>query len=150
MKTHRRSGVTLIELLTVILIIMILAGLLAPVLQAARNSARKSRAKAETADLVKAWEGYWRTYTNWPVAVDAGDAQTIEMTASRVADLNGTSPNNPFGIKFMDFPKGALLTGFKDPWGNLYKVTLGREDISYTWDYATRVYFRNKHRYEHD
>lgn len=150
MKIRKQSGVTLIELLTVILIIMILAAILAPVLQAARQSARKGRARAEAADLVKAWEGYWRTYTNWPVAVAAGDAKTITMTATRVADLNGTSPNNPWGIKFMDFPKNALLTGFKDPWGNLYQVTLSREDISYTWDYATRVYFRNKHRYEYD
>lgn len=149
MKTRDRRGVTLIELLTVIMIIMVLAGLLAPVLQIARESARKKKAKTESVDLAKAWDAYWRTYTNWPVG---GAQTTIAMTAGYVADLNGNSPNNPWGMKFMDFPRRALQpgVGFRDPWGTPYEVTLSRSTISYTWDYATRVYCRNRNRYEYE
>lgn len=144
MQRCRQYGVTLIELLTVIMIIMILAAILAPVLGAARDSARKKRAKTELVDLTRAWEAYWRTYSNWP---SAGSGNDVAMDAAMVLALSGLpSVDNQYEMKFMDFPRNALTVGFKDPWGSLYEVDLKESDVRYTWDYATRVYFRNRNR----
>lgn len=146
MTKHRTSkGFTLIELLAVMMIILILAGILIPVLGAAKQSAREKQAKSELRELVKAWNVYYRTYTNWPAGMPQGSA--VQMTSTRVADLNGTSPNNLWRIKFMDFPSTALQDGFRDPWGNLYEVTIDESSTNYTWKYATRVLMRNRYRY---
>ena len=146
MNRSKRCGFTLIELLTVIVIIMILMAAIAPVLGVARNSARKKRAKTELVELVKAWEMYRRTYSNWP-----STGANIAMTADMVNALSGvSSADNTYELKFMDFPRKALTEGFKDPWGELYSVTLSDQNIAYTWDYETRVYCRNKDRSKYE
>ncbi|MFC1462344.1 type II secretion system protein [Verrucomicrobiota bacterium] len=141
----RCSGVTLIELLAVMMIIMILAGIIIPVLGAAKQAAREKQATSEIRELIRAWNVYYRTYTNWPTGMQQDTL--VEMTSIRVADLHGTSPDNVWGMKFMDFPSKALTEGFRDPWGNLYEVEISESKTNYTWQYATRVLMRNKYRY---
>jgi type II secretory pathway pseudopilin PulG len=130
---------TLIELLTVAVIIGILAGILLPALTRARTKSKRVKAYGECRDLVKAWEAYYHTYTNWPAS------GLVDMTATRVQILQGVDEqHNPWKIRFMDFPPGAEAAGFRDPWGKLYRVRLPQSGASHeveeTWTYATRVY----------
>lgn len=138
---HSRGGMTLIELLTVVFIIMILMALLLPALGVARARARRIKATGEVRELAKAWEQYWVTYSNWPFA-------SSEMNPGAVAILQG---NNPLQIRFMDFGEDAELNGFRDPWGNLYWVTLSEQPgTPQRLYFSTRVFLQNRKRYEFD
>ena len=137
-----RSAFTLIELLVVIMIIMLLAGLLMPALSAARNYARENKARAEIRELSKAWEAYWDAYKSWPPgpAVRDMDANAVDILSGK----EGTPNTNRF--QFMSFSRRAQNDGFRDPWGELYRVKLHQRDIARDTWYRTRVYMGNIHR----
>lgn len=131
-------GFTLIELLTVIVILGILMGLLVGVLQQAKTRARKYKCATEARELARAWQSYYSTYETLP----AGGV----MNAAMVNILRGNDAGwNPQNIKFMDFPASAGgASGFVDPWGNLYHVSLSVGDLANTCTFARRVYLQNR------
>jgi type II secretory pathway pseudopilin PulG len=139
----RRAGFTLIEILAVALIIMILAAILLPVFAKARTQAKIRKARAESHELIKAWQAYWTAYTNWPsYGID------FAMTREKVRVLSGEDRGvNPLSIQFMVFTPTARDDGFKDPWGNLYKVGLSKDSASASWTYKTRAYCANREKY---
>lgn len=132
------QGFTLIELLTVIVILGILMGLLGGVLQQAKTRARKYKCAAEARELARAWQSYYSTYD----ALPGGSV----MNAAMVDILRGNdAAANPRNIKFMDFPASAGgVSGFVDPWGNPYHVSLSVADMTNVWRFATRVYLQNR------
>lgn len=135
-----KKGFTLIEMLTVLVIIGLLLSMLFPALNKARQRARVVKARGEVRELTKACKAYWYTYKKWG-ALSSGD-----MTASNVKILQG---DNTDKIMFMTFPPGAEDDGFEDPWGNIYKITLTDPNAnaqSTVWSYSTKVYLNNRHR----
>lgn len=66
MKRVGRGGFTLLELLTVVVIIMILAGMIVGVAGMARRRARIERCKAALDVVATACEAYWSQYRDYP------------------------------------------------------------------------------------
>ncbi len=132
------KGFTLIEMLTVLVIIGLIMSMLFPALQKARQRARILRAKSEVRELTKALDSYYYTYKNW------GSLHSGSVDANMVSILAG---DNPDKIQFMTFPSSAEAEGFKDPWGIVYQVTLETPDSKKSiWAYSTRVYLENRNR----
>ncbi len=128
---HRQAGMTLIEMLAVIVIIAVLMGMLFPVVSAVRTSARLAQANVEAASLATAFKMYENEYGYWPTnAVGA-----FPVNASIVAILSGTSDTeNPRKIRFYDFPPNRVTSaGFVDPFpasqngGLVYQVVLDQD-----------------------
>lgn len=63
----RKRAFTLIELLTVVVVVLILVGLLLPALGAARTRIKKQRALAEIRQMVIGIQGFHSDVTRWPV-----------------------------------------------------------------------------------
>jgi prepilin-type N-terminal cleavage/methylation domain-containing protein len=144
LRRRGKAGVTLIEMLTVILIIGLIAALIMPAVQKARRRSREVKALAEVTQLKNAWRSYVSTYMNDRRVTSLPSVS--EMSPDAVKILLGTDASaNPDQIKFMDFPVNAATEGFLDPWGQTYRVTI--EDLqktAKTWTYSTRVYCANR------
>ncbi|OVE76978.1 hypothetical protein BVX97_00150 [bacterium E08(2017)] len=124
MKMKNKKGFTLLELLLVISIMILLMGMVGVSVGAAIERARISRARAESAELIRAWKQYYKTYGQWPDSFPAnvnGRPFNKEMDGPAMAILLAQDPNdNPQNIKFIDL--ASAPNGFEDPWGNLYMI----------------------------
>ena len=140
MSSQNKNGFTLIEMLTVLVIIGLLLSLLFPALHKARNRARILKANGEVRELTKAWNAYWYTYEAWPTG-----GGNLTMTPDNVKVLQG---NNRDKVMFMTFPPSAESgSGFVDPWGSVYKVKLIKPSSkTAVWAYSTKVYLNNRNR----
>jgi prepilin-type N-terminal cleavage/methylation domain-containing protein len=153
MRTRKtKIGLTLIELLMVIAIMSLLATLLFSASYAARRRAKISQATAETRELAKAWKSYWITYGKWPDGY-AGTDRDMDAEAMRIllAGEGVSSNDNPQKIKFMDVKGDVLNEGFKDPWGNYYRVRFRSTgpQISHEY-YETTVFMGGRKRYSYE
>ena len=139
---HGKSGITLIEMLAVILIIGILGAILLPAVQNARRRSHETKAYSEIKQLKNAWRAYVSTYMN-DSRVGSFTTATV-MGPDEVEILQGLDTDaNPDRIKFMDFPVIAT-NGFRDPWGTEYHFSIEPlQSKSKTWMYSTRVYCAN-------
>lgn len=122
-----RRGVTLLELLVVLVLIGILAGLLLPATQLIRQRARVARAEGEARNLRNAIMAYHHEYQRWPVP--GQDEQylggTFNDNRQIVERLRTGHSGNPRDIAFWE----DTQTIFRDPWGSPYRVVIdGREN----------------------
>jgi len=117
MKTNKRAGFTLVELIVVIAIIGLLAGVLLPALSSSRTTAKKTQARAEMDQIEVAWEAYLLEYRKFP------DTVITEMGDDAIRILRGDVAENPLRIIFMDFQQNKA-GAFRDPWGQVYHVEL--------------------------
>ena len=121
---HRQF--TLIELLTVIVIIMILVGILIPTVQTVRQRANETRARAMISSMKVAISQYQQTYASMPYGTPGSDALVADADYTTFIDtLSGT---NARGIVFLEEEQGG---GYADPWGNNLHVAL---DLDYDGD----------------
>jgi type II secretory pathway pseudopilin PulG len=73
MRTTRRSGLTLLDLLVVLAVLAILAGLLLPAVQKVREAAARSASMNNLKQIGLAVHNYASTYNFMPPGVDAND-----------------------------------------------------------------------------
>ena len=148
-----RAGVTLVELLVVIVIIATLAAILTPVIIRALERADIHKAKSDIASIVTAIEAYYREYGIMPTPDTngypdhtfagkegvapfvVGDPKRQNTIMDILRGLNST--NNPRRIIFLDVPDSSM-TGtdrnnaiytpadgyYLDPWGNPYFIVM--------------------------
>lgn len=146
----RRHGFSLLEMLTVLAIIMILSTLMFVAARSARQRAHIDTARSEVRELAKAWKAYRITYEKWPSF--ASGAQYYDMTKQRMAILQGDdTSDNPRELKFLDIDTPKWEDGYKDPWGNFYRVRFAELDAPIETEYfETTVWFPNRNRYKYD
>ena len=109
-----RAAFTLVELLTVMLIICLLAAAMGLSVRRAREHARRVKAETECRELVNAWVQYHDFYKgDWP-----GKGE-VNATKEILAPLTDASANDG-GIIFLNL---SLAGGvWNDPWGNPYHI----------------------------
>ncbi|MDZ4743965.1 MAG: type II secretion system protein [Verrucomicrobiota bacterium] len=129
----KTQGMTLIEILTVVVIIAVLMGMLFPVVTGVKNSARRAQANVECNGLVTAFKMYENEYGVFPSGVVTNTSSNV------VAMLSGNDDptagyENPKRIRFFDFQQSRISNGaYYDPFmgkgGNPYQIQL---DTNYT------------------
>ena len=148
MTSRRTDGFTVLELLVVMGIITILSGLLFVGIRQARRTGNIRRAEAETRELAKAWKAYWTVYGRWPFgAIDR------QMDLAAMSILQGeNNADNPQGIRFMDLDYADIQAdgGFRDPWGNFYRVDFSRTGTPGSELYELTVQFPQQRRFEYE
>ena len=124
MNRKHKTAFTLIELLTVIMIIGILAGLTLPALNKARKRARISKCVATIASLQVALGMYEVDYGVYPQSAKTDGEQhngnSLQTDTTRlVAALTATTMGGPYmGFKGKDL--NTAKTVLIDPWGVAY------------------------------
>ena len=129
MRSCRKRGFTLIELMVSIGILLVLAALMVGGLNTAKRKAKRSRARAEAQQLATAWQFYVSDYSRFPqdIDVDEMDQEAClilrgNYNTSAYPEHRDPKKENPKGIPYMDFH--ARTRGFRDPWGSFYQVEL--------------------------
>jgi type II secretory pathway pseudopilin PulG len=112
-----RASFTLIEMLTVVVIILILVGLLLSGVYAVKNQGHRTRCRHDVNQLTQAWTQYLLEYKRFPTVT------VSRMDSTAVTILRGwpSNANNARSICFMDL--GTNTTYFCDPWGKRNSVT---------------------------
>jgi prepilin-type N-terminal cleavage/methylation domain-containing protein len=146
MNKRRKSGFTLMEMLLVVSIMVMLMGMMGLGVSAALRAARRTKASAETAELIRAWKSYWKTYGDWPAGFtdNSGDPSTVEMTPANIGILAGNNPKNMNFIDLASVSAGGML----DPWGQPYSVVFNHKaNTDESEYYQTSVFFPSAKRY---
>jgi type II secretory pathway pseudopilin PulG len=145
----KRTGITLIELLTVIAIMGILMAMMVAAIAMAKRRTYESKAKAEVRELVRAWNAYWLAYGKFPAALTG--VTNAEMTADNIKYLLATpSMDDPGVHRFLDTKIDVGTQGFRDPWGNYYRVDFSQQRVHGSNIYEATVCFPQRRRYMYD
>jgi prepilin-type N-terminal cleavage/methylation domain-containing protein len=133
----RKRGFTLIELMTVILVIGILVGLLFPALYGVREQARRRQAKAAKTAIETGVRNYHYEYGKWPIpAGDLGAAGNTTYADNNYQVVNILTSAVPPKLDIADYKtdgRGTVL----DPWREPYRIVI---DTDYNDDVRGRDY----------
>jgi prepilin-type N-terminal cleavage/methylation domain-containing protein len=141
----KRSAFTLVEILVVIALASIIMSMVVGSLAQARNLAKRAKAEAQLRELVSAWHEYFVLEGEWPSDVDNG--VDVEMTYDKLDALTDpdNADENPRGLVLLNV---TLKTGesYKDPWGNVYKLSFKAPDVQNETALRLSVAFPNRKR----
>lgn len=133
----RRAGLTLLELLAVVVILTIVWAFVFPGTDAVRRSGRRREALTEAQSLATALALYRDTYGHWPLQdIEQDEALDIvygtNITVESGATLHdqpaliraltpskdqGSNPDNPRDLSFLEIDADRLTDGaYVDPW----------------------------------
>lgn len=128
----KKSNFTIVEMLTIIVIISILAAFLLPALTTVRHRARKTEAKVLMNAISTAVKSYESTYGVLPVTSSSWSNSATSSTYSSQyntlisvltnLDTEGNTGKNTRNIRFLDVPKDYIQKGYVDPWNNKFRV----------------------------
>jgi general secretion pathway protein G len=108
-----QNGFTLVELLSIVLIMAILMGITIPVMRSAYSRAKVAKAKSDIAKLETAAEQYKNDYGSYP---DSSDSKNLFRAASSISPVT----KKPYIIfKSKDIKNEQLI----DSWGTPYAYT---------------------------
>ncbi len=112
----RRNGFTLVEMLTVIVLIGVLMTAAGLSVRKANELSRNTKAEAECRELVNAILEYRETFHAWPVDKPSEEEEATSTFLKPLIDPSGNSR----GLVFMNL----TLTDrtWNDPWGRPYRV----------------------------
>ena len=111
----RKTGFTIIELLTVVAIIGLLVAILIPTIGGVLNTAKTAKTKVQFSQWALGMEAFRQEYGYYPDVVDGDgllDSQEFvrEMTG---LEIDGSDPSSPYGnvkkIRFLDFTQEELV-----------------------------------------
>ena len=118
MDNHSRAGFTLVEMLTVVVLIGILMASSGMALAKANELAKRTKAETECRELVNALLTYRSTYGEWP----GGKKGEVDADSAILSPLMNASENT-HGIVFLNLQPDRLDGGkWLDPWHVPYRV----------------------------
>ena len=128
--TSLRAGFTLVEMLTVILIIGILAAACLGIFQQARTTAWKQKARDTARQIATAWNVRLMDDHAFPAislfqSYGTPYAGAFPTTAANMSTLNSNAANRIY----LEQNASQHLSGMTDKWGNYYYVRL---DVTYS------------------
>ena len=151
------NGMTLLEILCVMLLVSVFAALVFPGISALERSGKRRHAAATTASLVIAAEKYRTRYGRWPMLTEDGesdvfyapDDDSCTITSGRLieqASLMGAFTTsrieNPLQHRFIEADSENMKSGrLIDPWGKPYILLVDadgdhRIEIAFTHESA--------------
>ncbi len=141
----KRAAFTLVEMLVVVALAAILMSMVVGSLAQARELAKRTKAEAQLRELITAWHEYFILYGEWPN--DVADRLNVPMTYSELDAL--IDPDNT-----AENERGLVLLnvtlkpgeGYKDPWGNVYKLSFKAPDVQNETALRLSVNFPNRKR----
>ena len=145
--TPARAAFTLVEMLSVIVIISLLAGATGMALAKARELSRRTRAEAELREMVAAWLQYHQLYQELPGVVrDKNDLPASKEILEPLTDPE--SPDNPRGLVLLNPKLPFNDQGFyTDPWGTPYQLSFAQSDkVKSTTAMRTSITFPGRQR----
>jgi len=117
------AGFSMIEILTVVVILAILLGMLFPVVIGARTWAREKRAMMEIKNIEMAVKSYRAVYGQWPRQTQGAFDTTYY--ADNAAVIGALTTNNSRGMVFLQLQQSSLSNGsFLDPWLHPYVIVM--------------------------
>lgn len=117
----RRAGFTLVEMLTVIVLISLLLSAAGLSARKARALARQSKAEAEMRELVNAFLEYYVVYHDDKQALNALPKGEVEVKREYL-ELVADGKKNPKGLVFYNYTFPEDMTVMNDPWGHPYHL----------------------------
>ena len=113
----RRAGFTLIEMLTVIVLIGILMAAAGLSIRKANELSRNTKAESECRELVNALLEYRSVYRKWPS--HNGDQNEVTKDFLKPLIDSGDRDGNPRGLVFLNLT--LTENTWNDPWGRPYR-----------------------------
>lgn len=121
---ERCAGFTLIEVITVAVIIGILLAVVFPAMTTARKNAKKRQAALETRLIADAIGLYRNTYGKWPLQVQ-DEMDTTYWAQNQTNLLYTLIRGNPRNMQFLEVDARSMTNGmFLDPWGHGYVIAV--------------------------
>ena len=123
---RHRAAFTLVEMLSVVVIISLLAGATGMALAKARELSRRTRAEAELREMIAGWLQYHQLYQELPGVVrDKNDLPANKEILKPLIDPE--SPDNPRGLVLLNPKLPFNDQGFyTDPWGTPYQLSFAQ------------------------
>jgi len=142
LRTRTRTGITLLELIAVIVILAMLWGLVFPAMRSARRAFHEREARTEAESLAAAVQLYYNAYGHWPLQNKMPDPDQdiiygTNLVVSSAVNLldhaeliralvpqHGGREHNPLQRTFLEIDANRLRYGcFTDPWSTTNRFT---------------------------